>query len=93
MVRWVEGRTCRRTTEPLKRRHVGDFNILGKTTSTAALGAALASTGQNVAVVDFDIGLRHLDLVMGAKRCVIFDLHPVGSDRVVAERRTASPRG
>jgi septum site-determining protein MinD len=47
---------------------------VGKTTSTAALGAALASTGQNVAVVDFDIGLRNLDLVMGAERRVIFDL-------------------
>jgi septum site-determining protein MinD len=47
---------------------------VGKTTSTAALGAALASTGQNVVVVDFDIGLRNLDLVMGAERRVIFDL-------------------
>src|SRR4249920_3923684 len=47
---------------------------VGKTTSTAALGAALASTGQNVAVVDFDIGLRNLDLIMGAEHRVIFDL-------------------
>jgi septum site-determining protein MinD len=47
---------------------------VGKTTSTAALGAALASTGHKVAVVDFDIGLRNLDLVMGAERRVIFDL-------------------
>jgi septum site-determining protein MinD len=47
---------------------------VGKTTSTAALGAALASTGQNVAVVDFDIGLRNLDLIMGAERRVAFDL-------------------
>ena len=47
---------------------------VGKTTSTAALGAALAQNGQNVAVVDFDVGLRNLDLVMGAERRVVFDL-------------------
>jgi septum site-determining protein MinD len=47
---------------------------VGKTTSTAALGAALARDGQNVVVVDFDIGLRNLDLVMGAERHVVFDL-------------------
>jgi septum site-determining protein MinD len=47
---------------------------VGKTTSSAALGAALAQTGQKVVVVDFDVGLRNLDLVMGAERRVIFDL-------------------
>jgi len=47
---------------------------VGKTTSTAALGAALAQNGQKVVVVDFDVGLRNLDLVMGAERRVIFDL-------------------
>ncbi len=47
---------------------------VGKTTSTAALGAALAHDGQNVVVVDFDVGLRNLDLVMGAERRVVFDL-------------------
>ena len=47
---------------------------VGKTTSTAALGAALANSGQNVVVVDFDVGLRNLDLVMGAERRVVFDL-------------------
>ena len=46
----------------------------GKTTSTAALGAALAQRGDKVAVVDFDVGLRNLDLVMGAERRVVFDL-------------------
>ncbi|XIA65237.1 septum site-determining protein MinD [Bradyrhizobium sp. TZ2] len=46
----------------------------GKTTSTAALGAALAQSGQSVVVVDFDVGLRNLDLVMGAERRVVFDL-------------------
>src|ERR1700721_1577110 len=47
---------------------------VGKTTTTAALGAALAQSGQNVVVVDFDVGLRNLDLVMGAERRVVFDL-------------------
>jgi septum site-determining protein MinD len=47
---------------------------VGKTTSTAALGAALAQNGQKVVVVDFDVGLRNLDLVMGAERRVVFDL-------------------
>src|SRR5689334_13036158 len=47
---------------------------VGKTTTTAALGAALAQTGDTVVVVDFDVGLRNLDLVMGAERRVVFDL-------------------
>jgi septum site-determining protein MinD len=46
---------------------------VGKTTSTAALGAALARSGQKVVVIDFDVGLRNLDLVMGAERRVVFD--------------------
>jgi len=46
---------------------------VGKTTSTAALGAALAKGGQKVAVVDFDVGLRNLDLILGAERRVVFD--------------------
>ena len=47
---------------------------VGKTTSTAAIGAALAQAGDKVVVVDFDVGLRNLDLVMGAERRVVFDL-------------------
>lgn len=47
---------------------------VGKTTTTAALGAALAQSGASVAVVDFDVGLRNLDLVMGAERRVVYDL-------------------
>jgi septum site-determining protein MinD len=47
---------------------------VGKTTSTAALGAALAQGGESVVVVDFDVGLRNLDLVMGAERRVVYDL-------------------
>ncbi len=47
---------------------------VGKTTSTASIGAALALGGQRVCVVDFDVGLRNLDLVMGAERRVVYDL-------------------
>ncbi|MGB6535017.1 MAG: septum site-determining protein MinD [Xanthobacteraceae bacterium] len=47
---------------------------VGKTTSTASLGAALAHYGDKVVVVDFDVGLRNLDLVLGAERRVVFDL-------------------
>jgi septum site-determining protein MinD len=67
---------------------------VGKTTSTAALGAALAREGSRVAVIDFDVGLRNLDLVMGAERRVVFDLiHVVqGSARLsqalIRDKRT-----
>src|SRR3954470_20573989 len=47
---------------------------VGKTTTTAALGAAIAQSGSSVCVVDFDVGLRNLDLVMGAERRVVYDL-------------------
>jgi septum site-determining protein MinD len=47
---------------------------VGKTTSTAALGAALAQRDLKVVVIDFDVGLRNLDLIMGAERRVVFDL-------------------
>lgn len=47
---------------------------VGKTTTTAAVGAALAHIGQKVVIVDFDVGLRNLDLVMGAERRVVYDL-------------------
>jgi septum site-determining protein MinD len=47
---------------------------VGKTTSTAAIGAALAQRNEKTVVVDFDVGLRNLDLVMGAERRVVYDL-------------------
>ena len=47
---------------------------VGKTTSSASIGAALAQSGQTVVMVDFDVGLRNLDLIMGAERRVVFDL-------------------
>ncbi len=46
---------------------------VGKTTSSAAIAAGLASRGHRTVVIDFDIGLRNLDLVMGCERRVIYD--------------------
>jgi len=46
---------------------------VGKTTSAAAIAAGLALRGNRTVVIDFDVGLRNLDLVMGCERRVVFD--------------------
>ncbi|SEH49400.1 septum site-determining protein MinD [Magnetospirillum fulvum] len=46
---------------------------VGKTTSSAALSAGLALRGFKTAVIDFDVGLRNLDLIMGCERRVVYD--------------------
>jgi septum site-determining protein MinD len=46
---------------------------VGKTTSSAALAAGLAQAGLKTIVIDFDIGLRNLDLIMGCERRVVYD--------------------
>ena len=46
---------------------------VGKTTSSASLATGLARRGMQVAVLDFDVGLRNLDLVMGCERRVVYD--------------------
>ena len=47
---------------------------VGKTTSTASIGAALAMKGKRVVVVDMDIGLRNLDVVMGLENRIVFNI-------------------
>lgn len=46
---------------------------VGKTTSSASLATGLARRGMQVAVLDFDVGLRNLDLIMGCERRVVYD--------------------
>ena len=46
---------------------------VGKTTSSAAIATGLALKGHKTVVVDFDIGLRNLDLIMGCERRVVYD--------------------
>src|SRR5918992_3396706 len=54
---------------------------VGKTTTTANLGTALAMHGQRVVVVDADIGLRNLDVVMGLENRIVYDLVDVVEGR------------
>jgi septum site-determining protein MinD len=46
---------------------------VGKTTTSASFATGLALRGHKVVVIDFDVGLRNLDLIMGAERRVVFD--------------------
>ncbi|MAC78464.1 MAG: septum site-determining protein MinD [Rhodobacteraceae bacterium] len=46
---------------------------VGKTTSAAAISAGLAKLGHKTVVIDFDVGLRNLDMIMGCERRVVFD--------------------
>lgn len=46
---------------------------VGKTTSSAAIAIGLAQKGKKTVVIDFDIGLRNLDLIMGCERRVVYD--------------------
>ena len=46
---------------------------VGKTTSSASIAVGLARRGKKVAVIDFDVGLRNLDLILGCERRVVYD--------------------
>jgi septum site-determining protein MinD len=47
---------------------------VGKTTTSAAFATGLAQSGKKTVVIDFDVGLRNLDLIMGVERRVVFDI-------------------
>lgn len=46
---------------------------VGKTTTSAAISSGLALAGKKTVVIDFDVGLRNLDLIMGVERRVVYD--------------------
>ena len=54
---------------------------VGKTTASANIGTALASTGASVCLVDMDIGLRNLDILMGLENRVVYNLVDVVEER------------
>jgi septum site-determining protein MinD len=47
---------------------------VGKTTTSASIAAGMARKGHKSVAIDFDVGLRNLDLVMGCERRVVYDL-------------------
>ena len=53
---------------------------VGKTTTSAAIAMGLAKKGHKTAVIDFDVGLRNLDLIMGCERRVVYDFVNVIND-------------
>lgn len=69
---------------------------VGKTTTSAAFAAGLAVRGYKTVVIDFDVGLRNLDLIMGCERRVVYDLlnviHGEGSlnQALIKDKRVAN---
>jgi septum site-determining protein MinD len=73
-------RTAYSAVEQDRRRALAEIIVVtsgkggvGKTTTSASLACGLARRGHRVAVIDFDVGLRNLDLIMGCERRVVYD--------------------
>ena len=65
---------------------------VGKTTSSAAIATGLAQKGKKTVVIDFDIGLRNLDLIMGCERRVVYDFVNVIQGDGEMEQKTPKSR-
>lgn len=59
---------------------------VGKTTTSAAFGTGLALRGYQTVIVDFDVGLRNLDLIMGCERRVVYDfVHVINQEAKLSQ--------
>ncbi|MEA1974289.1 MAG: septum site-determining protein MinD [Bacillota bacterium] len=65
---------------------------VGKTTSTANIGTALAKLGKSVVVIDSDIGLRNLDVVLGLENRIVFDIVDVTSGNCTVKKALIKDR-
>ena len=59
---------------------------VGKTTTSAAIGTGLAMRGHKTVIIDFDVGLRNLDLIMGCERRVVYDFVNVVNGEATLEQ-------
>jgi len=60
---------------------------VGKTTTSASFSTGLALRGYKTVVIDFDVGLRNLDLIMGCERRVVYDFVTSSMARPISARR------